>query len=96
MQGVPFDVAKGLLPNQDGWITDLNGMQVTGLYATGWIKRGPTGIIGTNRATVWQPFKRCCLTWMSVCSRPNRLSGPAAASCASWHSLYFTVRLASN
>ena len=31
-------------------MVDLGGRQVPGLYAVGWIKRGPTGIIGTNRA----------------------------------------------
>lgn len=46
--GVPFDEDRGVIPNRDGRI--LNGQNVVpGLYVTGWIKRGPTGIIGTNR-----------------------------------------------
>lgn len=46
--GVPFDDRRGIFPNRDGRIVD--GEQVIpGLYAAGWIKRGPTGIIGTNR-----------------------------------------------
>jgi len=43
--GVPFDARRGIFPNDKGSITDAPG-----LYAAGWIKRGPTGIIGTNRA----------------------------------------------
>jgi ferredoxin--NADP+ reductase len=47
--GVPFDKERGVFPNRDGRIVDGESV-VPGLYATGWIKRGPTGIIGTNRA----------------------------------------------
>ena len=46
--GVPFDKKRGVIPNEDGRVTD-NGKTVAGLYVSGWIKRGPTGIIGTNR-----------------------------------------------
>lgn len=49
MPGVPFDEKSGTFPNREGRI--LSGDQVVPqLYAAGWIKRGPTGIIGTNRA----------------------------------------------
>jgi ferredoxin--NADP+ reductase len=47
--GVPFDDSRGIVPSQDGRIVDGADIVPT-LYATGWIKRGPTGIIGTNRA----------------------------------------------
>ncbi len=47
--GAPFDNKKGLIPNDNGRVTE-NGAHLAGLYVTGWIKRGPTGIIGTNRA----------------------------------------------
>jgi ferredoxin--NADP+ reductase len=47
--GVPFDERKGVIPNNEGRVRDSNGA-VPGLYCAGWIKRGPTGIIGTNRA----------------------------------------------
>ncbi len=48
--GVPFDERKGVIPNAAGRITDASGNALSGLYCAGWIKRGPTGIIGTNRA----------------------------------------------
>lgn len=48
--GVPFDARRGVFPTQDGHIVDGSGAVIPGLYAAGWIKRGPTGIIGTNRA----------------------------------------------
>jgi len=47
--GLPFDEKRGLIPNRDGRI--LDGATVLPYqYVAGWIKRGPTGIIGTNRA----------------------------------------------
>ncbi len=49
MAGVPFDDSRGIVPNRDGRIVDGANV-VPALYVTGWIKRGPTGIIGTNRA----------------------------------------------
>jgi len=48
LEGVPFDEKLGTVPNKDGRATtSSNGFPI---YVTGWIKRGPTGIIGTNRA----------------------------------------------
>jgi ferredoxin--NADP+ reductase len=50
LEGVPFDEKRGVIPNDHGRITDPeSGDQVPGLYATGWIKRGPSGVIGTNK-----------------------------------------------
>jgi len=46
--GVPFDERGGVFPNVAGRITE-NGAPVSGLYAAGWIKRGPSGVIGTNK-----------------------------------------------
>ena len=48
--GVPFDERKAIIPNIRGKVTDTNGTFISQLYTAGWIKRGPTGIIGTNRA----------------------------------------------
>ncbi len=45
---LPFDASRGVLPNEGGRVV-ADGQLVTGVYATGWIKRGPRGVIGTNR-----------------------------------------------
>lgn len=50
MVGIPFDERRGVIRNRDGRVVDDSGRAIRGLYTTGWIKRGPTGIIGTNRA----------------------------------------------
>ena len=47
--GVPFDLASGTIPNTDGRVLDEGGLPIPGLYCAGWIKRGPTGVIGTNK-----------------------------------------------
>ena len=49
MPGVPFDERRGVFPNRGGRVVDGDAA-VPGLYTSGWIKRGATGIIGTNRA----------------------------------------------
>jgi len=50
LPGVPFDEKSGTVPNEKGRVTDpATKAAVTGLYATGWIKRGPSGVIGTNK-----------------------------------------------
>jgi ferredoxin/flavodoxin---NADP+ reductase len=47
---VPFDFSRHLIPNRDGRVIDPeSGETVPGTYATGWIKRGPSGVIGTNK-----------------------------------------------
>jgi ferredoxin--NADP+ reductase len=47
--GVPFDSKKGVIPNAAGRVLEA-GAPVAGLYVVGWAKRGPSGLIGTNRA----------------------------------------------
>ena len=46
---VPFHDSFGTVENDLGRVQTNDGKQVTGLYAAGWIKRGPTGVIGTNK-----------------------------------------------
>jgi ferredoxin--NADP+ reductase len=49
LPGLPFDERKGVLPNRNGRLLTAAGQCLRGWYATGWVKRGPTGLIGTNR-----------------------------------------------
>ena len=46
---VPYHQDWGTILNEAGRVMDDNGDQVTGLYTAGWIKRGPSGVIGTNK-----------------------------------------------
>ncbi|MCX6433404.1 MAG: NADP oxidoreductase, partial [Actinobacteria bacterium] len=45
---VPFDSGRNVIPHTDGRV-ERDGTTVPGEYVAGWIKRGPTGIIGTNK-----------------------------------------------
>jgi ferredoxin--NADP+ reductase len=49
LPGVPFDERSFILPNDGGRVLTPDGDQLPGVYAVGWIKRGPTGILGTNK-----------------------------------------------
>lgn len=50
LEGVPFDNRNGVIPNEVGRVVDLEtGRILSGEYVAGWIKRGPTGVIGTNK-----------------------------------------------
>jgi ferredoxin--NADP+ reductase len=46
---VPFDEARGTIRNDCGRVLADDGEPLPGVYCAGWIKRGPTGIIGTNK-----------------------------------------------
>jgi ferredoxin/flavodoxin---NADP+ reductase len=46
---VPFDEETGTIPNLGGRVLDEEGGPLPGVYCAGWIKRGPTGVIGTNK-----------------------------------------------
>jgi len=46
---VPFDEGAAVLPNLRGRVLKADGEPVPGVYTVGWIKRGPTGILGTNK-----------------------------------------------
>jgi ferredoxin/flavodoxin---NADP+ reductase len=50
LEGIPFDDKRATIANEGGRVVDpQSGEQVPGLYAVGWIKRGPSGVIGTNK-----------------------------------------------
>lgn len=50
LDGIPFDEEHGVIPNHEGQVLDHNNEVVPGVYATGWIKRGPVGLIGHTKS----------------------------------------------
>jgi ferredoxin--NADP+ reductase len=50
LPGVPFDEKHGVIPNHEGQVIGDDNQQVYGVYATGWIKRGPVGLIGHTKS----------------------------------------------
>ena len=69
---VPFDERSFVLPNQRGRVLSLDGEPLPGVYAVGWIKRGPTGILGTNKRDAEETV-RCLVEDL----RAGALSQPA-------------------
>jgi ferredoxin--NADP+ reductase len=53
LPGVPFDERRGVIPNEEGRVTGARRV-----YAAGWIKRGPSGVIGTNKKDAAETCER--------------------------------------
>jgi ferredoxin--NADP+ reductase len=78
LAGVPFDDRRNVIPNDQGRVVE-DGARVPGLYVAGWIKRGPTGIIGTNKKDAVQTVA-CLLedladpaTWAATKPQPEAI-----------------------
>jgi ferredoxin--NADP+ reductase len=50
LAGVPFDERSSVVPNAEGRVLGPDGGPLPGEYVAGWLKRGPTGVIGTNKS----------------------------------------------
>lgn len=57
LPGLPFDDDSATVPNDAGRVLGADGNPIPGLYVAGWIKRGPTGVIGTNRSDATETIK---------------------------------------
>ncbi len=55
--GLPFHDKWGIVPNDKGRVTSMENEPVLGMYVAGWIKRGPTGVIGTNKPDAAETVK---------------------------------------
>jgi ferredoxin/flavodoxin---NADP+ reductase len=67
---VPFDERYYVLPNERGRVLGADGLPVPGVYAVGWIKRGPTGILGTNKRDAEETI-RCLAEDLEALPRPQ-------------------------
>jgi ferredoxin--NADP+ reductase len=50
LDGIPFDERRGVIPNHEGQVLTDDNEIMPGVYATGWIKRGPVGLIGHTKS----------------------------------------------
>jgi ferredoxin--NADP+ reductase len=77
--GVPFDERKGIIPNVDGRVvTDTQSRRVVpGEYAVGWAKRGPTGLIGTNKPDSVATVDAIASDFSADADPPHRAPHPA-------------------
>lgn len=66
---IDFDARRGVIPNDGGRVLSADGTHVPGTYATGWIKRGPVGLIGSTKGDALETIG---------CLLEDRLSLPVA------------------
>jgi ferredoxin/flavodoxin---NADP+ reductase len=57
LAGVPFDERSHTVPNAEGRVLGPDGQPLPGEYVAGWLKRGPTGVIGTNKSDAAQTVR---------------------------------------
>ncbi|MFT4234200.1 MAG: FAD-dependent oxidoreductase [Microbacterium sp.] len=57
LEEIPFDTDRGVIPNHEGQVIGADGAQIPGLYATGWIKRGPVGLIGHTKSDAMETIQ---------------------------------------
>ncbi|MBO2448738.1 FAD-dependent oxidoreductase [Actinomadura barringtoniae] len=72
LDGVPFDERYHVVPNEGGRILDSDGTQVLREYVAGWIKRGPTGVVGTNKSDAAETVKNLLADLKDDRERPSR------------------------
>ncbi len=77
---LPFDPKRGVVPNERGRVVDTATKQpLVGLYVAGWIKRGPTGVIGTNKPDALETVE--AMLDDVAAGRVHQPAEPDAASC---------------
>lgn len=76
---VPFDEQEGVIPNEAGRVLGEDGTPLSGLYTTGWVKRGPVGLIGHTKSDAAETI-HCLLD--DLASLPKVASRDAGAVIA--------------
>jgi ferredoxin--NADP+ reductase len=97
LDGIPFDEKRGVIPNREGQVIGDDDQVLPGVYATGWIKRGPVGLIGHTKSDAMETIKhvvRDQANWWSPAS-PDEASivellesrGIEFTNLHGWHNL---------
>ncbi len=84
IRGLPFDESAAVVPNDGGRVIDPEaGEPVPGSYVAGWIKRGPTGFIGTNKSCAAETVHNLVADYNVTACWPSRCTSPprCPASC---------------
>jgi ferredoxin--NADP+ reductase len=91
LPGVPFDERLGVIPNADGRVVDPStGTPLPGEYVVGWIKRGPSGVIGTNKKDAQQTVDAILADVLSSANGEDHLPAPASPDAAAVESMLLT------
>lgn len=79
IEDLPFDQRKMVLPNAAGRVLDLDGTPIPGIYATGWVKRGPVGLIGHTKSDAAETVANLLADVAELPKAPNRSRAAARA-----------------
>ena len=92
LPGLPFDASRGVVPHERGRVV-RDGAATLGEYVAGWIKRGPTGVIGTNKADAHETVDTLLADVASGALRPSDRAhrGGLADLLADRHVRVFTL-----
>jgi ferredoxin/flavodoxin---NADP+ reductase len=82
LAGIPFDERRGLIRNAGGRVTDEHGGHQRGEYVVGWVKRGPSGVIGTNKKDAADTVAR--ILEDREAGMLNAPAEPSPEACADW------------
>ena len=77
IEGMPFDSRRNVIPSASGRVTSTSGELQAGLYVSGWIKRGPSGLIGTNKADSKETVDLLLADREALLARPITADVPA-------------------
>jgi ferredoxin/flavodoxin---NADP+ reductase len=80
LPGVPFDERSYTVPNAEGRVLGADGLPLPGEYVAGWLKRGPTGVIGTNKSDAAQTVRSLLA---DLCPGGGQAARPARGSIVS-------------
>jgi ferredoxin--NADP+ reductase len=88
LPGVPFDERHGVISNDGGRVTDAEtGAPLPGEYVVGWIKRGPSGVIGTNKKDAQETVDAILADLSCSGNGASRLLAPASPDAAALESM---------
>jgi len=97
LDGIPFDERRGVIPNREGQVIDENDEVIPGIYATGWIKRGPVGLIGHTKSDAMETISHLVVDqanwWSPASPEPAAIvkllesRGVAYTDLDGWHRL---------
>jgi len=83
IEDLPFDTRNFVLPNDGGRVLDLNGDRLPGIYSTGWVKRGPVGLIGHTKSDAAETVANLLADGPALVKAPVRDRGAVRSLLAS-------------
>lgn len=82
---VPFDLMRGVIPNEEGRVVTEEGAPCPQEYAVGWIKRGPIGVVGTNKSDAAQTVAHVLADLAETPPRPHPVDAHRLMTARGFH-----------